>query len=121
MYECSNYIHNRYIPLPSLGCGMKDPVHNGSIVLTPLSVLRFSRKNSFDAVSRPGCVLQETLGSPVGVGCGNAGEARSSMQSPRSSRHLRSPRCRKGGDAKPPYCYVRAATATKAACTCSST
>ena len=39
---------------------MEDPVHNGSVVLTPPSVLRFSCKNSFDAVSRPDCVLQES-------------------------------------------------------------
>lgn len=94
---------------------MKDLVHNGSIVLTPPSVLRFSRKNSFDAVSRPGCVLHEMLVSPVGAGYGNASEARSPMQNPRSSRRLRSSRRRKGGDAKPPRCSVWAATATKAA------
>src|SRR6266566_3205060 len=53
MYRCSSYIHNRYVLLLSLRCGMKDSVHNGSVVLTSPSMLRFSRKNSFDVVSRP--------------------------------------------------------------------
>src|SRR5712691_3564680 len=65
MYERSNYMHNRYVSLPSLGCEMKDSVHNGSVVLTPPSVLRFPRKNSFNAVSRPDHVLQVTLVSPL--------------------------------------------------------
>ena len=77
MYRCSNYIHNRYVPLPLLECRMENPVHNGSVVLTPPSVLRFSCKNSFDAVSRPDCVLQEALVSLGKVGRGNAGEAHS--------------------------------------------
>ena len=60
---------------------MEGFVHHDDVFLIPPSALKFARKHSFLAVSRPDRGVLEALVLPGGVGRRNASEVRSSSVS----------------------------------------